>query len=172
MILIINTCEQKLSELEFVKPIEKIVGKSVTKHYKTLTEKDINSADKIIICGTALADFEYLKHDFSWINTTEKPILGICAGMQIIAKEFGINIVENMIIGVKKIEVIAENKLCNRSFNAYFLHTKTAEHGFETIAIAKGKPCMIKHPKKEIYGCIFHPEVTNPEMIDKFVRTF
>ena len=168
MILIISTCKEKLSELEFVLPIQNIVGKSVVKSYEEITDKDISAAKKIILTGTALKDFEYLKHDFSWLKKVKVPVLGICAGMQIIAKELGIKLVDKTNIGVKQVQVVQENKLASGTFNAYFLHTKTGTGNFKALAVSDGVPCMIKHPEKEIYGCIFHPEVINEGIIRSF----
>lgn len=170
MILIINTCKEELSEMEFVRPIALLVKKHTIQHHKIVKKEDIKTADKIIITGTALKDFEYLEGDFSWLKDCNKPILGICAGMQIIAKEFGIELEEYTTIGVQKVEVVEKNKLADGEFNAYFLHTKTGTGNFKTLAKSNGKPCMIKHPEKEIYGCIFHPEVMNEEIIKKFIN--
>ncbi len=168
MTLIISTCKEKLSELEFVLPIQRIAGKSVVKHYAKINNKDIAAAKKIIITGTALADFEYLKYEFSWLKNVKVPVLGICAGMQIIAKEFGIPLIDKTTIGVRKVEVVGENKLACGTFNAYFLHTKTGTGDFKILATSEGAPCVIKHPTREIYGCIFHPEVMNELLINNF----
>lgn len=171
MILIINTCKEKLSELEFVRPIEKIVKTNfVTKHCAQITRKDISAADKIIICGTALADFEYLKQDFSWIKTTDKPVLGICAGMQIISQALGIPLKDSTNIGVRKVITTTKNKLCEGTFDAYFLHTKTAIEKFVILATTNDVSCVVKHPDKEIYGCIFHLEVMNSGIITNFSK--
>ena len=112
MILIISTCEEKLSELEFVKPIEDIVEKDVekdftTKHYSQLTKSDAIKADKLIICGNALKDTQYLGgiEKFSFLKDFEKPVLGICAGMQIIAKIYGSEFVEKTEIGIEYINI-------------------------------------------------------------------
>ncbi|MBI4147913.1 hypothetical protein HY490_01350 [Candidatus Woesearchaeota archaeon] len=172
MILIISTCADTLSELEFVRPIEKIVGACTTKHHKKLTHKDIHAATKIILTGTALADFEYLIHDFSWLREITVPVLGICAGMQIIAKEFELPLVDTKNIGVRQVQVVEKNKLADSTFNAYFLHTKTGTGNFHVLAKSEGTPCMIKHPSKEIYGCIFHPEVMNQRIITNFIENF
>lgn len=167
--LIISTCADKLSELEFVKPIERLVGKCTTKHYSNLTKEDTDNADKIIITGTALKDFGYLNHNWNWLKDYNKPVLGICAGMQAIAQEFGVKIEDFVTIGPHKVTVVKENKLCAGSFDAYFLHTKTGTGNFEVLATTDGKPCIIKHPSKEIYGCIFHPEVMNESIIKNFI---
>ncbi len=169
MILIISTCSDQLSELEFVKPLEDLIG-SKAKHYATLTPDDIAKADKIIIAGTALKDFKYLQHDFSWLKECEKPVLGICAGMQALAQAHGVELEDFTAIGPQPVEVRAENKLAEGSFSAYFLHTKTGTGSFKVLATTNNKPCMIKHPEKEQYGCIFHPEVLNTDILTNFMK--
>ncbi|HLF54981.1 MAG TPA: hypothetical protein VI612_04635 [Candidatus Nanoarchaeia archaeon] len=171
MILIIDTCKDKLSEMEFVRPVALLVEDHNIKHYTEIKKEDLKEADKIIITGTALKDFDYLEANFDWLLEIEKPVLGICAGMQIIAKTYGIQLATFVTIGVKPVEVVSENKLANGKFNAYFLHTKTGTGDFQTLATTNGKPCMIKHPQKEIYGCIFHPEVMNEDIIKKFIQS-
>jgi GMP synthase (glutamine-hydrolysing) len=170
MILIISTCKEQLSEIEFVRPVALLVENHNVRHYSQIKKADIKAADKIIITGTALKDFEYLEGNFKWLKECDKPILGICAGMQVIAKEFGVKLEDNTAIGPQKVEVVEANKLAEGTFNAYFLHTKTGIGNFKTLATSNGKPCMIKHAEKEIYGCIFHPEVMNEEIIRRFVK--
>ena len=114
MILIINICKEKLHYLEFVKPIEDILRKEKiefqTIYYKKLTDKELlnKKLNKIIICGTSLKDNEYLENlnYFKWIKYSKlnKPILGICGGMQIISLIFGGVLVENKEIGQLKIQ--------------------------------------------------------------------
>lgn len=166
MILVISSCKEKLSELEFVEPLRKIVGKCTVKHYSQITKKDIENADKIIISGTALKDFDYLNADWSWIKNFEKPILGICAGMQVVALAHGSKLVDFTTIGPQIVEVVKENELCSGTFNAYFLHTKTAE-GMDVLATMNKKPAIVK--KGNHYGVIFHPEVMNEDIINKFI---
>ena len=167
--LIISTCKEKLSELEFVRPIQ-LLTKGKVKHYSEVSKDDVEKADKIIICGTALKDFDYLEGDFSWLKEYDKPVLGICAGMQIIATTFGVPLQEFEAIGPKKVTVVKENKLIEGEFNAYFLHTKTGIGDFQVLAETDGQACMIKHPERDIYGCIFHPEVMNEKLIMGFIQ--
>jgi len=167
MILIVSTCKEKLSELEFVRPIALLIENHNIKHISEIKEPDL-SADKIIICGTALKDFDYLNQDISWLNSFDKPILGICSGAQLIAKAFDVPIVDDLQIGVKNVSVIKENKLVSEDFSAYFLHSKSI-NGFDVLA-ESNSPCMFKHPEKEIYCINFHLEVLNKEIIENFIK--
>ncbi|MDP3966438.1 MAG: hypothetical protein Q8Q04_02820 [archaeon] len=176
MILIISLCKEKLHELEFVKPIEKIVGKNYfVKNYKEVGKADLEKAEKVIIPGTSLKDFEYLDNldQFSWIKDFSKPVLGICAGSQIIHLIFSGKLVNDVemgfvnstfgnFLGIKK----GEHKV-------YALHNKSA-YSDEFDVYAESNPLhsyhATKHCKKEIYGVLFHSEVLNPELIENFVN--
>lgn len=178
MILIINICKEKLHYFEFVKPIEDILKnnniKFKTLHYNKLKKtrdcKKINY-EKIIICGTSLKDNAYLKFDFSWIKKIDKPILGICAGMQIISLEFGGKIKNKTEIGYYK-ECFKEEFLTLKGEKqVYHLHNSysTLPRNFKKFTSSK-IPQAIKHNHKEIYGILSHPEVRNKEMIIKFLK--
>jgi GMP synthase (glutamine-hydrolysing) len=169
MILIISTCKEPLSELEFVEPIKRMVDKFFVKRFDKITDDDLKKSDKVIICGTALKDFDYLSANWSWIESFEKPLLGICAGAQVIGKAYGLHLKDETHIGQQKVETLKQNKLCDGEFNAYFLHTKNVE-GLETVATSQGKPCILKHPKKEHYAVIFHPEVMSKHIIVNFLQ--
>ena len=174
MMLIVSTCKEKLNENEFVKPIANIVGERyVIKHYLDLKEEEINEADKIIICGTALKDNKYLKNinKFDWIKNFDKPISGICSGMQIIGLVFGSKLIKEKEIGIKNIKVEKENKLFSGNFEAYVLHNNSLEalNNFEILASSDISVQAIKHKNREIYGIIFHPEVRNERFINKFL---
>jgi len=177
MILIINVCKDKLSELEFVRPVYKIVKRAgqecFIKHYSELFEEDINDADKIIICGTALQDFEYIKDigKFEWIKNCKKPLLGICSGMQIIGKVFGCELYEKEDMGQQDVKTTVQNDLAEEEeFYAYFLNTKTIKliKDFEILVRGKEVEAMVKHKSKRVWGCLFHPEVMNSEIITNF----
>lgn len=174
MILVISTCKEKLNENEFVGPISNIVkGSHLIKHYLELDEKDIEKVSKIIICGTALKDNEYLNNfdKFNWIKNCNKPILGICSGMQILGLSFGAKIIKEKEIGMKKINIEKENKLFSENFEAYELHSNSLKdlENFEIIGRSDKSIQAIKHKNKEFYGIIFHPEVRNHKIIKNFL---
>lgn len=167
MMLVISTCKDKLSELEFVAPIVKLVPNSKVVRFDKITPKDIEASSGIIITGTALADFDYLKKKWDWLKEYKHHVLGICAGMQVLALVNGGKLVTDERIGVHQVETVEPNPFCESVFNAYFLHTKSVT-GLETIATVDKKPALVKVKGKEHYGCIFHPEVLNAEIIRRF----
>ena len=175
-ILLISTCNEKFHELEFVRPIESILKKEgkacFIKNYKKLTSKDLETADKVTICGTSLKDNEFLKNidKFSWIKYFNKPLLGICAGMQIISMVFGSKV-------MKKTEIGFYTEEFNKSFlglkdsqEVYHLHNNCCSLPRDFEEYTKSKiPQAIKHKQKEIYGVLFHPEVRQKELILSFL---
>jgi len=180
MILLINVCKEKLHYFEFVKPIEDIVksGKEcLTKNYNEINQEDIDNADKIIICGTSLKDNEYLKdtEKFSWIRETKKPILGICAGMQIICAIFECELEKNFEIGMRHISFQKSFLGLGGKKEVYGLHNLGVRYdsklreNFNIFAKPKSVQA-IKHIKKEIYGVLFHPEVRNKGLISNFIN--
>jgi GMP synthase (glutamine-hydrolysing) len=166
-LLIVNTCSNKLSEREFVIPFE--YNNSRTNHYSEL--KDLRWADKILITGTALRDNEYLDNldKFDWLKNVNKPVLGICSGAQIITSVFGGKIIKNQEIGMVDVN---GNLFGKTKFQAYSLHQNGISNlvEFDILARSKNSIQAIKHKSKDIYGIIFHPEVRNEWVVEKFIE--
>ena len=187
MILIINICKEELHELEFVKPVLDIVKtgnkKHIVEHYLKLKPNIIEKADKIIICGTSLKDFDYLegKDKFNFLKKTEKQVLGICAGMQLIALAFGCEVVKGKEIGLTRVrfekEFLGIGKTDEDETDVYDLHNMVVKDdenlrknfGIFASSLEKGIVQAIKHKEKEIYGVLFHPEVRQKELISQFI---
>ncbi|MDD5417737.1 MAG: hypothetical protein PHW96_02505 [Candidatus Nanoarchaeia archaeon] len=177
MILIISTCREKLSESEFVRPLEELAKKLekefFTKHYTLVNKSDLENSEKVIISGTAVKDFRYYEETaelFKWIREFKKPLLGICAGFQIISEVFNEKLTENEMIGQFDVSVVLQNKLTEKNeFPAYFVCSKKAtKRNFNVIAFSGKVPVIIKHKEREIYGILFHPEVMNEEIVINF----
>ena len=183
MILVIDTGSVGLSSCEFAEPVASIVGDAcVAKHYSKVSEDDLLSADKVIICGNPLADdvvYEDLEL-FKWIQGFGKPVLGICAGMQIIALVHGVRLCDISEIGMKTINIVNDDALfsgCSSCISAYCLHKKSvsgpslSSHDSVFEVIARSDCCVecIKVNRKDIYGVLFHPEVRNREIIVNFL---
>jgi GMP synthase (glutamine-hydrolysing) len=148
MILIVDLCFKpaSLSRYEFVDPIAGIVRRA-------------GSECEVV-------------HFTDRIN---KPLLGICAGMQVVAAVFGGGIVPQPKIGLEKIDITRETDLLGppREIEGYHLHNfgVTLPPGFGLVAVA-GRPGSIeafRHSERQIYGIIFHPEVRNRWIVERFV---
>ena len=176
-VLLISTCEHKLSEKEFVLPISNILG-SVNHeifHYQDCTVDMINSFDKILVCGTSLKDNKYLEYNNVFENLLFNfpgSLLGICSGMQIICSMFGSSIIINSEIGMAEVRTKRANPLCKGNFQAFCLHTNSVV-GFENflvIAETENSPQIVKHKQKNVFGVLFHPEVRNESVIENFLK--
>ncbi len=179
MILIVdmNWKRDSLAFNEFVAPIVSVVQpleECVVMHFLDVEQADLKIYSKIVLSGTALKDHATLKQveKFNWIKKHDKPILGICAGMQTIALVFDVNLTDCLQVGMAEITTLKDNPLFKGNFSAYTLHNFSVEptKAFETLA--KSTKCIqaIKHKQKNIYGVLFHPEVRNPEILKRFIQ--
>ena len=181
-ILVLNICKNPLHYFEFVKPIEDILKKEKVdyqiRHYNEIKKNDLVNYEKVIIPGTSLKDNSYLEDidSFSWIKTFKKPILGICAGMQIIGLVF-----EGKIKKETKKEIGFYYETFNKNFlnitlgeqEVYHLHKNYISLPKEFEKFTNSKiPQAIKHKSEEIYGVLFHPEVRQKDLIKEFIRNY
>ncbi|MBI2629285.1 hypothetical protein HYW74_04325 [Candidatus Pacearchaeota archaeon] len=179
MILIISTCQHKLHELEFVKPIEDILKinniKFKTINYKNINKKELNHADKIIITGTSLADNDFIKHinKFKFIKPYNKPILGICAGMHILGLIYKGKLKKEKQIGLINVNFEKEFLGLKNKKQVYNLHGLYTDFNnldnFEVYSQNK-TPQAVKHKTLPYYGVLFHPEVRNKSLIEEFCK--
>lgn len=184
MILVINTCSEELHYFEFVKPVEEVLRsikvECKVRHYNELQKKDLIAAEKIIICGTSLKDFQYLKDlkKFSFLKSPdfEKPILGICAGMQLICLAFGSALEKSREIGLTDAFFGEPFFSIERKAQVYSLHnsavkqSKALEKNFKVFARSEHCVQAVKHLQKPFYGVLFHPEVRNRQLIEEFAK--
>lgn len=175
MILIVDMNHKRLGYYEFVLPLCSLVEpieSCEVKHYSMV--KDTHKYQKIILSGTPLMDNKYLTcaDTFFWIQECNTPILGICAGMQIIGLVFDSDLAPCEEIGMTEIITVKKNPLFSSTFSAYALHKYGILPGKPVEILAKSDKCVqgIKHRKKEIYGILFHPEARNKEIIRRFIQ--
>ena len=181
MILLVDLCyrPESLSHPEFVSPIRRIVERSgmivQVVHY---LEPDPVPAgiSGIILCGTALKDNGYLEHPdrFDWIGEVSIPVLGICAGMQALARLLGGEVVEAPEIGMTDVAVTRKDEIigAERIFSAYELHTfgVTLPPGCRELARSEACIQAFRHREKKWWGVMFHPEVRNDWVVERFVQ--
>jgi GMP synthase-like glutamine amidotransferase len=179
MILVVdmNSKKDSLGFNEFVSSIVTIVEQSdecFVKHYLEVKQEDIRKCSKIILSGSALKDNATLNQTdkFEWTKECDKPILGICAGMQTIGLVFGARLETCLEIGMTQITVLVANPLFSSSFKAYALHNYSIQPPTEFDVLADSAKCVqaIKHKQKDVYGVLFHPEVRNKEVIHRFIH--
>lgn len=187
-ILIVSTCMDPLSELEFVKPLKSLLQRHGEKprvvHYKRLDSKSVAKASKIIMSGTSLKDFDYLNHidKFDWIPSVDIPVLGICAGSQVLGIIMGESLTETLLIGKHAVDPSpakgnkeAMQLLPPDPFEAYFLNSRciaNPSHFKVWATTVSGTPAVFKHERLPFIGCLFHPELLNPEILVKFTKLY
>jgi len=179
MILVVdmNWKKDSLAFFEFVLPIVTIaeqLDECMVRHYLDLTNEDLSYCEKIILSGTALEDNATLSQseEFRWLLSTDKPVLGICAGMQTIGIVFGLMLEKCLEIGMTQIATCKKNCLFSGEFKSYSLHNFSVEIGGDFEVIGRSDECAqaIKHRSKPIYGVLFHPEVRNEEILKRFIQ--
>jgi GMP synthase-like glutamine amidotransferase len=181
MILVVDLSYRpgSLSLDEFVAPVERLVRKEEVpiriRHYTGLSQPDIRSADGVILCGTALKDFGYLEAlgRFSWLPSFPSPVLGICAGMQVLVRVYGGDVHLAPGIGMAEQQVVTPDPLLagKDRFPAYELHSLsvTPPPSFLVLARSLSGAQIIRHRDRPVYGVMFHPEVRNEWLIRRFL---
>lgn len=174
--LIVSTCKYKFSEEEFVRPIVEIVRNEGFRCEVISYREFKPKYDKMVICGTALKDTDYLNfvERFRDLRDFEGSVLGICAGYQILSKVFGCEIERDEKIGVYSFRVLKDNPLIGKGvWKGYFLHVyslRRANKNLECLALQNDEICIFKVKNKDFYGVSFHPEVLNAEIIRNFLK--
>jgi GMP synthase (glutamine-hydrolysing) len=176
MILIIDVCRDRLHCHEFVRPVEDVLSKGGiefrTKRYREISPRDLEEAGSVIITGTSLKDNGYMDDigKFGWIKSLEKPLLGICAGMQLIGMAFGGKVRDRTEIGFSS-EPFRGFLGLEGEEQVYHLHNHYVDFreldDFEVLA-GEDVPQAVKHRKLPVYGVLFHPEVRQKGLLLRF----
>ena len=180
MILLVDLSwkSHSLSATEFVGPVARIVSHAGEKWrelpFSAMSTADLRHAHGIILCGTALRDNFFAKRarDFAWIKDTRLPVLGICAGMQALCLAYGGILREESEIGMTTVRVIHPDPLLGEgpSFEAYELHSFACDPppGWTVTAVSDRCVQAIRHPDRPLFGVMFHPEVRNDCVVERF----
>jgi GMP synthase (glutamine-hydrolysing) len=109
------------------------------------------------------------------------PILGICYGLQLIAKKLKGRVEKafDREYGRTECEIIKDSILMKNVKKKSIVWMSHGDNvtipptGFETVAISKHSPiCVIENIDKKIFGVQFHPEVHHTEEGSKIIKNF
>ncbi len=148
-------------------------------------DEDINITDDlkgVILSGGPKSVYEKDAYHFDdSIFDKDIPILGICYGMQLMAKHYGGQVQKHdkKAYGQAVIQVLKPNALfegIGAQALTWMSHGDRVEvlpESFELLAESDGKISAMKHQTKPFYGLQFHPEVNHTVhgvlMIENFV---
>jgi GMP synthase-like glutamine amidotransferase len=183
MILLVDLCyrENSLGFEEFVLPVQRIVeGCGFTTreiHYSRFNDGKWPDAQGIILCGTPIADNRFISdiRNFGWVAGCTVPVLGICAGMEVLTRIHGGTLENCTEIGMVRIRITGKDPLLKgmNDFDAYELHGFGCIVPPELRVLAESDNCiqLIRHETLPHSGVMFHPEVRNEWVIERFLLT-
>ena len=160
---------------------EKNVYSIVVSHNVLIEELAQQNVKGIILSGGPSSIYhDYAPTISKEIFNLNKPILGICYGLQLIINHFGGTVASNGSgeYGKSSINIIKSNHLTSQNnSNVWMSHGDAITNLpklFITLAQSDNEIiAMAKHQEQEIYGVQFHPEVSHTEcgseMIDNFI---
>lgn len=181
-LVLINNAEPGITE--FATPIEEIVEKagstSVFIEYADCLDFNFDGFDGAILTGSPQGD-DIVEHHlpyFRWVETFKKPVFGICAGHHIAGFLYGAEILRNKEpeSGDYEIEQIKDDPIfygLPAKFKVKQMHNDSISVPKDFTLLATSKSCknqLMKHKRKPLYTCQFHPEFYNPEMIKNFIQ--
>lgn len=173
--LIIDNYLPNSSQLEYLYDIVKdiTVHTVEVKEYSAISSgEDFKLFDAIVLSGSQhkLAEseiFEAYASEVDFLRRTEKPVLGICFGHQLISMAFGENVISTgkMLKGYYMIRKIRDDELFD-GLGEKFLVMESHEEIIQNVPynfvnLADSPNCAIeaiKHQVLPMYGVQFHPE--------------
>jgi GMP synthase (glutamine-hydrolysing) len=141
-------------------------------------------ADALILSGGAirigLGEAEKVGACREYLDKFEGPILGICAGHQLMALHFGGETKPAKVPEFGRVELVVDEsdelfQGLPKRFIVWASHNDevTKAPGFKILAHSKDVANhAMKHKKKPIYGTLFHPEVEHTEYGEEIINNF
>ena len=177
--------KDKIVIIDFGSQVTKLIARRIREYKvfsKILTQNDLkkknifNNVKGIILSGgpsTVVGKkFPTIPKEVFQLNI---PILGICYGMQLIAKHFNGKVKSNIkkrefgraLLFKSKDSLLTKGFFNKNKCKVWMSHQDSVFHlpkGFTKIAFTKASTMtIIENKKKNIYGIQFHPEVTHTD---------
>ncbi|NIO23338.1 MAG: hypothetical protein GTN38_04930 [Candidatus Aenigmarchaeota archaeon] len=160
--------------------MKKIVKNSDVVHFTKVTRKLLDDYDAIILSGSHLSDREDIKnrlHHYQWVKSVDKPMLGICAGHQIIGEIFGAKRFHKKEDAEGYYHIYIDErgpilKGIRSDFRVFERHTDSINLPRGFILLGHSRVCdveVMRHKSKPIYGVQFHPERSKKRVLENFV---
>jgi GMP synthase-like glutamine amidotransferase len=136
--------------------------------------------------GREVQDFHepnvlWYEHEMQFIRKTDKPILGICMGFEVISAAFGAKITKmpkgiegftTLKTTLKGVRELKARKL--RQFEAHDWRVKTVPRKhFDVLAKSNTGVEILRHKKRPIIATQFHPEVVGGTLdVNRIIKGF
>ncbi len=146
-----------------------IPGEEIIRRYDDLNDLNYNDFDLIVLSGGSRFEIENnqdkLEKEIEIIRKSQKPIIGICYGCELIVKSFGgklekISFADKGIIDIKIVsdDIIFSDLKNIKVYENHIWRIKQLPEDFITLAESDNSIEIIKLKNKNIYGFQFHPE--------------
>ncbi len=186
--------KNKILVIDFGSQVTKLIARRVRElgvYSEVLNIKELNkiknfkSVKGIILSGGPATVTKKKFPNISYnIFLKSIPILGICYGLQLIAKNLGGKVKtkskrrEFGRVEIKRINnsILTKNFFVKNKNIVWMSHQDSVQSlpkGFKRIASTNASPLtIIENPKKKIYGIQFHPEVTHTKNGNIILKNF
>lgn len=182
-ILIINSAEPNVRD--FVDPIkEALNGMNVDidiHEWREIFDDDAFEKYAAVIISASPrgnnANLEDRLKSFEWIKTTTKPVLGICAGHQIIGCIFGSTLIKNQEIedGILPVHIQTDDLIFKGYTNQFDVdqsHVDSVTLPVDFELLASSPQCRVqamRHKERLIYSVQWHAEKSTQEIIRNYI---
>lgn len=152
--------------------------------FTPVNEVDLEGLEAVILSGgpASVLDDSRPEFDAKWLEQGV-PVLGVCYGMQLIAKLMGgsVESSQKREYGHADITVLENNDLFNgfalkegsKVWMSHGDHVETVPEGFQVLANSDSIPvAAMGNAQKNIYALQFHPEVVHSERGTEIISNF